>query len=321
MSSAQDLYPTRTDRPFEPCERQDPVIYSTPTERKKGPLSEEQLKQYDEQGFLFFEGFFPEEEMNHFLEDLEDYGRDEDLKELDQVIIEPYTDEIRSIFAIHKLSERFDRLTRDPRLLDMAHQILGSDVYIHQSRINDKPGFTGTGFNWHSDFETWHSEDGMPRMRCFSMSILLSENNQFNGPLMLIPGSHRWFVPTGGKTPQENWKESLKMQTLGVPTRDKLKQMTDEGSLVAPKGPAGSVILFECNTLHASANNLSPWPRRNLFFVYNSIENQMAPPFCGNRPRPEFVATRQDIKPLVPQDDEPGSEAYQAYYKRMDKAG
>lgn len=321
MSTAQDLYPTRTDRAFEPLERQDPVIYSSPAERTEGPLSDAQLKQYDEQGFLFFEGFFSEEEMNHFLEDLEDYGRDESLKERDQVIIEPYTDEIRSIFAIHKLSERFDRLTRDPRLLDMARQILGSDVYIHQSRINDKPGFTGTGFNWHSDFETWHSEDGMPRMRCFSLSILLSENNQYNGPLMLIPGSHRWFVPTRGKTPQENWKESLKMQTLGVPTPDKLKQMTDQGSLVAPMGPAGSVILFECNTLHASANNLSPWPRRNLFFVYNSIENQMAAPFCGNRPRPEFVATRQDIKPLVTQDDEPGSEAYQAYYKRMSKAG
>ncbi len=320
MSSAQDLYPTRTDRPFEPFERQDPVIYSSPAERSKGPLSEAQLKQYDEQGFLFFEGFFPEEEMNHFLEDLEDYGRDEDLKELDQVIIEPYTDEIRSIFAIHKLSERFDRLTRDPRLLDMAHQILGSDVYIHQSRINDKPGFTGTGFNWHSDFETWHSEDGMPRMRCFSMSILLSENNQFNGPLMLIPGSHRWFVPTGGKTPQENWKESLKMQTLGVPTPDKLKQMTDQGSLVAPQGPAGSVILFECNTLHASANNLSPWPRRNLFFVYNSVENKMEAPFCGNRPRPPFVATREDITPLQRLTDEPGSEAYKSYYKRMKRS-
>lgn len=321
MNTVQDLYPTRTDRPFKPFERQDPVVYSRPTERDKGPLSEAQLNQYDEQGFLFFEGFFSEQEMNHFLYDLEEYGRDESLKELDQVIIEPYTDEIRSIFAIHKLSERFDRLTRDPRLLDMAHQILGSDVYIHQSRINDKPGFTGTGFNWHSDFETWHSEDGMPRMRCFSLSILLSENNQFNGPLMLIPGSHRWFVPTGGKTPQENWKESLKMQTLGVPTPDKLKQMTDQGSLVAPQGPAGSVILFECNTLHASANNLSPWPRRNLFFVYNSVGNSVVDPFCGNRPRPEFVATRQDIKALERQNDEPGSDAYRAYYQRMKKPG
>lgn len=298
MRAAQDNYPTRLEHRPEPFERHDPVVYTQGSARREGPLSEAQLRDYDENGFLFFESFFSAQEMQGFVDDLQDYDKDAELKEKDQVIIEPYADEIRSIFAIHKLSQRFDRLTRDPRLLDMAHQILGSEVYIHQSRINDKPGFTGTGFNWHSDFETWHSEDGMPRPRCFSLSILLSENNQFNGPLMLIPGSHRWFVPTGGKTPQQNWKSSLKNQTIGVPTTDVLHRLTEARGLVAPQGPAGSVILFESNLLHASANNLSPWPRRNLFFVYNSVENQMLEPFCGNRPRPDFAAARGEVKPL-----------------------
>jgi hypothetical protein len=43
-----------------------------------------------------------------------------------------------------------------------ARQLLGSDVYVHQSRVNFKPGFNGQDFYWHSDFETWHAEDGMP---------------------------------------------------------------------------------------------------------------------------------------------------------------
>lgn len=55
-----------------------------------------------------------------------------------------------------------------------GRQILGSEVYIHQSRVNYKPGYGGTGFYWHSDFETWHSEDGMPRMRALSVSIALT---------------------------------------------------------------------------------------------------------------------------------------------------
>lgn len=298
MLNTEDLYPSRQERASAPFERLDPVIYSDLSRRHDGPLSEAQLRDYDQNGFLFFEAFFSPEEMQGFVDDLREYDRDPALKDRDQVIIERYADEIRSIFAIHKLSRRFDRLTRDPRLLDIAHQILGSDVYIHQSRINDKPGFTGTGFNWHSDFETWHCEDGLPRPRCFSLSILLSENNEFNGPLMLIPGSHHWFVPTAGKTPQQNWKSSLKNQTLGVPTPEVLHWLTEQQGLVAPQGPAGSVILFECNALHASANNLSPWPRRNLFFVYNSVENTPVEPFCGNRPRPEFVASRQQIEPL-----------------------
>jgi len=299
MNITEDLFPTRTERKLPFIERVDPVVFSDRRTSREGPLSSELLEQYDRDGFLFFESFFSQDEMNKFLEDLNDYGDDQDLKSKEQVIIEPYADEIRSIFGIHQLSERFDRLTRSTDLLAIAHQLLDSDVYIHQSRINDKPGFTGTGFNWHSDFETWHSEDGMPRMRCFSLSILLTENNSLNGPLMLIPGSHRWFIPTQGKTPQENWRESLKMQTLGVPEAQDLKQMTDRGGIVAPTGPAGSMVLFECNTLHASANNLSPWPRNNLFFVYNSVENTLNAPYCGNRPRPEFIATRKDTSPLA----------------------
>lgn len=303
MTQVHDVYPTRlTDVRYqaEPqwVERRDPVVYSPDTQKYNGPLSRDQVDFYDRNGYLFFESFFSPEEVQPFLDDLKDYEQDANLKSRDQVIIEPYADEIRSIFGIHELSDRFDRLTRDPRLLDIAGQLLDSDVYIHQSRINYKPGFTGTGFNWHSDFETWHSEDGMPRMRCFSLSILLTENNHFNGPLMLIPGSHRWFVPTQGRTPEENWKQSLKSQTLGVPGVNGLQDMAGESGLVSPTGPAGSVILFECNTLHASANNLSPWPRSNLFFVYNSVENRLQAPYCGTRPRPEFVATRSSVKPL-----------------------
>ena len=302
QNEIEDHYPSRLEVEASPYERLDPVLYTRPgnPDRDNGPLSEAQLREYEENGFLFFESFFDESDMNLFLEDLNGYGKDDDLKNREQVIIEPYADEVRSIFGIHQISERFDRLTRNPELLAIAKQILGSEVYIHQSRINDKPGFKGTGFNWHSDFETWHTEDGMPRMRCFSLSILLTENNEFNGPLMLIPGSHKWFIPTRGKTPQENWKESLKVQTIGVPEPDRLKSMTDNGGLVAPKGPPGSMIIFECNTLHASANNLSPWPRSNLFFVYNSVENRLEAPYCGNRPRPEFIATRESVAPLKP---------------------
>lgn len=301
MSSMRDDYPTRLGETMAPFERKDAVVYSSDKKVSEGPLSRGQLEAYRRNGYLFFDSFFSPEEIMPFLSDLDNYNKDASLKSLEQTITEPHADEIRSIFGLHQLSERFDRLTRDPRLLEIAHQLLDSNVYIHQSRLNYKPGFIGTGFNWHSDFETWHSEDGMPRMRCFSMSILLSENNKFNGPLMLIPGSHRWFIPTEGKTPEENWKESLKKQTLGVPTADKLHRMTEKGNLVAPVGPTGSVVLFECNTLHASANNLSPWPRSNLFFVYNSVENRLQKkPFCGNRPRPEFLASRQQDAVLQP---------------------
>ena len=295
-----DFYPTRLERPAESFERKDPVIHSQGTDRHNGPLSETELARYERDGFLVFNNFLDQETVKRFRDDLRAYENDDSILRSEGTITEPGKQEIRSIFGIHELSDRFDRLTRESRLLDMVHQLLGSDAYIHQSRINFKPGFHGKGFDWHSDFETWHAEDGMPRMRSVSFSIALTDNTPFNGPLMLVPGSHKTFIPCVGRTPEDNYQSSLKKQELGVPSDKDLDRMIERGGIKAPTGPAGSLIVFECNTLHASNANMSPWPRSNLFFVYNSVENQLEQPFCGNRPRPDFLGNRSNTEALQP---------------------
>ena len=295
-----DFYPTRLERPAESFERKDPIIHSQGTDRHNGPLSETELARYERDGFLVFNNFLDQETVKRFRDDLRAYENDDSILRSEGTITEPGKQEIRSIFGIHELSDRFDRLTRESRLLDMVHQLLGSDAYIHQSRINFKPGFHGKGFDWHSDFETWHAEDGMPRMRAVSFSIALTDNTPFNGPLMLIPGSHKTFVPCVGRTPEDNYQSSLKKQELGVPNEQDLQKMADQYGIQAPTGPAGSLIIFECNTLHASNANMSPWPRSNLFFVYNSVENRLEQPFCGNKPRPDFLGNRSHTEALRP---------------------
>ena len=295
-----DFYPTRLERPTKSFERQDPVVHSSGSDRSDGPLSETELAQYERDGFLVFDSFLDQATVRQFREDLRGYEDDESILRSEGTITEPGKQEIRSIFGIHELSDRFDRLTRDPWILAMVRQLLGSEAYIHQSRINFKPGFHGKGFDWHSDFETWHAEDGMPRMRAVSFSIALTDNTPFNGPLMLIPGSHKTFVPCVGRTPEDNYQSSLKKQELGVPNNRDLAAMADDYGIKAPTGPAGSLIIFECNTLHASNANMSPWPRSNLFFVYNSVENQLQAPFCGNKPRPDFLGNRNSTEALVP---------------------
>ncbi|ROQ44652.1 ectoine hydroxylase [Marinobacter sp. 3-2] len=295
-----DFYPTRLERPTKSFDRQDPVVHSEGSEKTNGPLSETELAQYERDGFLVFDSFLDQATVREFREDLRAYEDDESILRSEGTITEPGKQEIRSIFGIHELSDRFDRLTRDPKILAMVRQLLGSEAYIHQSRINFKPGFHGKGFDWHSDFETWHAEDGMPRMRAVSFSIALTDNTPFNGPLMLIPGSHKTFVPCVGRTPEDNYQSSLKKQELGVPNNRDLAAMADDYGIKAPTGPAGSLIIFECNTLHASNANMSPWPRSNLFFVYNSVENQLQAPFCGNKPRPDFLGNRNSTEALVP---------------------
>ena len=181
--------------------------------------------------------------------------------------------------------------------MDFARQVLGSEVYVHQSRINFKPAFNGKEFFWHSDFETWHIEDGMPRMRALSVSISLTDNNEFNGPLMVVPRSHTTYVRCVGATPENHFEHSLKKQEYGVPSLEAMQYLVDRGGIAAPKGRPGSALFFDCNLMHGSAGNLSPYPRTNLFIVYNSVENGVTQPFGGTPPRPEFLSER-DVLPV-----------------------
>jgi ectoine hydroxylase len=223
-----------------------------------------------------------------------------ELKKEPHAITEPQSGDIRSVFMLHRVNELFVEFSRDERMLGIAQQLLGSEVYVHQSRINFKPGFTGREFSWHSDFETWHAEDGLPRMRTVSFSVTLTENNPFNGSLMLIPGSHKKFISCVGRTPADNYKQSLKQQEYGVPDHETITRFVEEGGIEMPTGPAGSLLIFDCNVLHGSNSNISPYPRSNVFMVYNSVENAPAdPPYAADTLRPAFLGER-DTAPLTP---------------------
>ncbi|WP_317848695.1 hypothetical protein [Marinobacter sp. R17] len=50
---------------------------------------------------------------------------------------------------------------------------------------------------------------------------------------------------------------------------------------------------------------MSPWPRSNLFFVYNSIENTLGEPYAAPQARPEFLASREQCESLTMHDDFP----------------
>lgn len=289
----EDLYPSRIDDKPRLLKRYDPIVYGQPS--TPGPLNQKQVGFYKENGYLFFENLFSQEEVQNYHNELRLLANQANVRNSPQAVLEPESQEIRTIFDIHLANDLFRQLARDERIARIITQLLSSRVYIHQSRINYKPGFQGKEFYWHSDFETWHQEDGMPRMRAISCSITLTENNAYNGSLMLIPKSHQHFLCCVGKTPENHYQSSLRKQEYGVPDNENLRKLVAEGGIVAPYGPAGSVIFFECNLMHGSNSNISPWPRSNVFFVYNSIENTLTKPYCGQPPRPEHIANRDFI--------------------------
>jgi ectoine hydroxylase len=289
-----DLYPTRLSTPAAPIDRPDPVVWGSAAD---GPMDADTLAGYDRRGYLTVEDLVTPEEVELFRAELRRLAQDPEVRADERTIVERSSQEVRSIFEVHRTSEVFAKIANDPRVVGRARQLLGSDVYIHQSRVNFKPGFDGKEFYWHSDFETWHAEDGMPRMRAVSISISLTDNYSHNGPLMIMPGSHKTYVSCVGETPDDNYKSSLVKQEAGTPDNLALTDLADRHGIDVLEGRAGGATMFDCNCMHGSNGNITPFPRSNVFIVYNSVENTCVEPFAADKPRPEFIGAR-DFTPV-----------------------
>src|SRR5882757_1486562 len=153
-------------------------------------LGQEQIRRFESDGYLFFPGLFTRGEIKVLIDEvprLYAQHRPENIREKG-------SDAVRTNFAAHLYSEPFARLARHPRMVDPVRQIYGEDLYMHQFKINGKQAFSGDVWQWHQDYGTWMNDDLMPDARAMNVAIFLDEVNEFNGPLMFIPGSHRQGV-------------------------------------------------------------------------------------------------------------------------------
>ena len=245
-------------------------------------LTAQQIEQFEREGYLFFPGLFRPEEVKVLLDEvprLYAQQRPENVREKG-------SDAVRTNFAAHLYSYPFAKLARHPRMVQPVMQILDEGVYMHQFKINGKMAFDGDVWQWHQDYGTWMNDDLMPQARAMNIAIFLDAVNEFNGPLMLIPGSHKLGVI---EAEHDLVTTSYPLWTINHETITKL---VARGGIVAPKGPPGSMILFHSCMVHASTSNLSPWNRVAVYLSLCAVSNHIR-----RFKRPEFIAHR-DFAPL-----------------------
>jgi len=149
-------------------------------------LSSRQLKEFDEQGYLFLPDCFSDEEMAVLRAEAENIYKTE-RKE----VWRESTGAPRTAFAAHTYNEAFRILGAHPRLVKPVEQLFGEKLYMHQFKINAKAAFEGEVWQWHQDYGTWARDDGMPQPRAMNIAVFLDEVMPINGPLMFIPRSHK----------------------------------------------------------------------------------------------------------------------------------
>ncbi len=240
-------------------------------------LTPAQLERFDRDGYLFFPSLFTPTEIGTLTDAvpaLYAQRRPENVRE-------KTGDVVRTNFAAHMYSAPFARLARHPRMVRPVMQIFGEAVYMHQFKINGKMAFDGDVWQWHQDYGTWKNDDQMPDPRAMNVAIFLDDVNEFNGPLMFIPGSHRSGVLDAG---HDTTTTSYPLWTIDHAT---ISRLIGRGGLVAPKGPAGSMILFHSCLVHASTSNLSPWNRVSVYLSLCAVSNHIR-----RFKRPEYIAHR-----------------------------
>ena len=162
---------------------------------------------------------------------------------------------------------------------------------MHQFKINGKAAFEGDVWQWHQDYGTWLNDDMMPTERAMNVAIFLDDVNEYNGPLMFIPGSHKKGVV---EAKHDLTTTSYPLWTVDNALIETLVERAGgkNGGIVSPKGPAGSMILFHSCLVHASGSNLSPWHRVSVYLSLCAVSNHIR-----RHKRPEFIAQR-DFTPI-----------------------
>ena len=246
-------------------------------------LAPAQIAEFEEEGYLFFPSLFSPEEIGVLSGELP--GLFAQARE--EVVREKGSEAPRTAFYLQAWNPAFAIAARHPRLVEPVMQLLGSDkLYMHQFKVNAKAAFDGAVWQWHQDYATWFNDDDMPAPRAMNIALFLAEANEFNGPLMFIPKSHREGRLAAGHD------VTTTSYPLWTTDHETITRLVDRGGIVAPKGPAGSVLLFHGNLVHASGSNLTPWSRWILYLSLNRCDNAIR-----RFKRPNWIANR-DFTPI-----------------------
>jgi len=217
-------------------------------------LSREQLAHFDTEGYLFLPEVFTPEEAS-----LLRAAADEVLALERPEVWRESSGVARTAFAAHEYHEAFRRLGRHPRLITPVMQLLDGPVYMHQFKVNAKAAFNGEVWQWHQDFGTWHRDDEMPEPRAMNIAVFLDEVTAANGPLLLIPRSHKHGVVNAAHDKQTT---SYPLWTL---SEEKVTELSDQGGCVAPTGaPGGGAAVFVTDGACQPAEHQSVEPYHRL---------------------------------------------------------
>jgi hypothetical protein len=140
---------------------------------------------------------------------------------------------------------------RSPRIRGVLSDLLGPDVLLQTSKLNTKAPGGGAAVEWHQDWAFYpHTNDDL-----LALGLMLEDVDLDNGPLMVIPGSHK------GPILSHHNAEGVFCGAI-----DPADPLFERERAVTLTGRAGDMTVHHARTLHGSARNRSDRPRLICFY-------------------------------------------------------
>jgi len=168
----------------------------------------------------------------------------------------------------------WDYVTKSP-LGDIVADLVGPNVKFHHSKLNYKWAQGGEEVKWHYDISFWPHTNYSP----LTVGTYLYDCGMDNGPLGVLPRSHEIDPMLSQYDPRGNWTGCLS---------DADVVQLDVAKTVYLTGPAGSLTIHNCRTLHSSPRNMSDTGRPLLL---NTLTSADAFPYTVNPLRPKHDQT------------------------------
>lgn len=163
---------------------------------------------------------------------------------------------LRRVASPTEISPAFDAAMRANRALDATGEIFGTGIRFHHAKINSKLPGAETKVRYHQDFLfDPHTNDDLMTVLFFLDDVTLE-----NGPLEVVPGSHRGTLHT-------LWHDGTFTGAVAADVEAGCREKA-----VPCTGPAGSACLMHSRLLHGSAANRSELPRTLFIVAYAAAD-------------------------------------------------
>ena len=280
-------------------------------------LSQKQREDYFDKGYILLESVIPQAQLDTLL------GVTDSFVEKSRAVTQ--SDKVFDVDRGHtaarpklrRLSSPVDQhpaywdFASSGLMADLAEDLVGPDVKFHHSKLNFKWAGAGQEVKWHQDIQAWPHTDYSP----LTMGLYLHDTSLEMGPLLCVPQSHDGelfdhFDDTG------RWIGHILDRDLPRVERSRAETLM---------GPAGSITIHNCRTVHASEPNLSPIGRPLLLHTYSSGDsfpytyNPIPSPYSGTMirgKRPRWA--NHDSRPCIVPPDWSGG--YGSIFSQQEKS-